>query len=242
MTSVALAVALRARLQVDQHAAAVQRRVGAVDADERRQALDRRILQDRPRASACWRSAIAANEIVCGASEMPWITPVSCTGKNPFGIDDVEHDREHQRGERDDQRRGLAVEHPRQHARRSRRSRGRTTRRSCGRSGPARAPARGAGAARTSSASASARPRPRCRMATASVIANSRNSRPTTSPMNSSGISTAISENVSEMMVKPICSEPFERGLRAAARPPRCSARCSRSSRSRRRRRSRWRW
>ncbi len=47
------------------------------------------------------------------------------------------------------------------------------------------------------------------RMATASVIANSRNNRPTTSPMKSSGISTAIRENVSEMMVKPICSAPF---------------------------------
>ncbi len=47
------------------------------------------------------------------------------------------------------------------------------------------------------------------RIDTASVIANSRNRRPTTSPMNSSGISTAISENVSEMIVKPICSAPF---------------------------------
>ena len=47
------------------------------------------------------------------------------------------------------------------------------------------------------------------RMVTASVTANSRNSRPTMSPMNSSGISTAISETVSETMVKPICSEPF---------------------------------
>ena len=47
------------------------------------------------------------------------------------------------------------------------------------------------------------------RIATASVIANSRNSRPITSPMKSSGISTAISDSVSEMMVKPICSAPF---------------------------------
>ena len=37
------------------------------------------------RASACWRSAIAGNEIDCGASEMPWMTPVSWTGKKPFG-------------------------------------------------------------------------------------------------------------------------------------------------------------
>ena len=46
-------------------------------------------------------------------------------------------------------------------------------------------------------------------MAAASVIANSWNSRPTTSPMNRSGIRTAISDTVSEMMVKPICAEPF---------------------------------
>ena len=47
------------------------------------------------------------------------------------------------------------------------------------------------------------------RIDTASVIANSRKSRPTTSPMKSSGISTAISENVSEMIVKAICSVPL---------------------------------
>ena len=36
-------------------------------------------------ASACWRSAMAGNEMFCGASEMPRITPVSCTGKKPLG-------------------------------------------------------------------------------------------------------------------------------------------------------------
>ena len=46
-------------------------------------------------------------------------------------------------------------------------------------------------------------------MVTATVMANSRNSRPTTSPMNNSGIITAISANDSEMMVKPICAEPL---------------------------------
>ncbi len=40
-------------------------------------------------------------------------------------------------------------------------------------------------------------------------MANSRNSRPTTSAMNSSGISTAISDTVSETSVKPISSAPF---------------------------------
>ena len=51
------------------------------------------------------------------------------------------------------------------------------------------------------------------RIVIASVTANSRNSRPTTSPMNSSGISTAISDTVSEMMVKPICGRALQRGL-----------------------------
>ena len=46
-------------------------------------------------------------------------------------------------------------------------------------------------------------------MVTERVMANSWNSRPTTSPMNSNGISTAISETVREMIVKPIWAEPF---------------------------------
>ncbi len=46
------------------------------------------------------------------------------------------------------------------------------------------------------------------RIDTASVIANSRNSRPTTSAMKSSGISTAMSEMVSETSVKPISLAP----------------------------------
>ena len=43
---------------------------------------------------------------------------------------------------------------------------------------------------------------------TASVTANSLNRRPITPPMKSSGISTAISEMVRDMMVKPICPAP----------------------------------
>ncbi len=46
-------------------------------------------------------------------------------------------------------------------------------------------------------------------MVTASVTANSLNSLPMTPPMNSSGISTAISEMVSERMVKPIWPAPL---------------------------------
>ena len=37
-------------------------------------------------ASSCCFSAMPFEPIVCGACEMPWITPVSCTGKNPLGM------------------------------------------------------------------------------------------------------------------------------------------------------------
>ena len=47
------------------------------------------------------------------------------------------------------------------------------------------------------------------RMVTARVTANSRNSLPTTSLMKRSGIRTAMSDTVSDMIVKPICSLPL---------------------------------
>ncbi len=61
-------------------------------------------------------------------------------------------------------------------------------------------------------------------MATARVMANSRNNRPTTSCMNSSGISTAISEKVSEISVKPICLAPLSAALRGVSPSSRCRA------------------
>lgn len=52
------------------------------------------------------------------------------------------------------------------------------------------------------------------RMVTARVTANSLNSLPTTSPMKSRGISTATSEMVRDMMVKPICPAPVSAASR----------------------------
>ena len=46
-------------------------------------------------------------------------------------------------------------------------------------------------------------------IATAMVTANSRNTRPTMPPISSTGMNTAISETVIEMMVKPISRAPF---------------------------------
>ena len=37
------------------------------------------------RARACCRSAMALKEIDWGASEIPWMAPVSWVGKNPLG-------------------------------------------------------------------------------------------------------------------------------------------------------------
>ena len=71
ITSLALIFAFLERLQVDLNAPAVQRGVGAVDADERGQALHGRILQDHLAPAACCRSAIAWKEMVWAASETP---------------------------------------------------------------------------------------------------------------------------------------------------------------------------
>ena len=49
---------------------------------------------------------------------------------------------------------------------------------------------------------------PDTRIATAIVTANSRNRRPTIPPMNSSGMNTAVSESVMEMIVNPISAAP----------------------------------
>ena len=52
--------------------------------------------------------------------------------------------------------------------------------------------------------------KPETTMATEIVTANSRNTRPTIPPISSTGMNTAISEKVIEMMVNPISREPFK--------------------------------
>ncbi len=59
------------------------------------------------------------------------------------------------------------------------------------------------------------------RMATESVTANSRNSRPTMPPINRIGMKTATSERLIERTVKVISFAPAQGGLRAAACPVR---------------------
>ena len=171
------------------------------------------ILEHRRCASACWRSAIAANEIDCGASGDALDHARVLHREEALGDEDVQ-----QHGERERARRAthsvarLAGRAPSRASRRSARSRASKQRAA---RAVERSPARSGGVWRRSFAHiigvSVSDTTAEIRIATASVIANSRNSRPTTSPMNSSGISTAISENVSEMIVKPICSRPSAR-------------------------------
>ena len=104
------------RLQVDQEPAGVQRHVAAVDADERTQADHVRILQDRLRQRPADAAPSQRTTTVCAATEMPWITPVSCTGKNPFGTMMYSNTVTHQRDERDQQRQRLMIQHDVQRA------------------------------------------------------------------------------------------------------------------------------
>ena len=58
------------RFQIDLDSPAVQRRVGAIDADERRKAFHGGILQD-DLGQRCCRFAISGKDTVCAASETP---------------------------------------------------------------------------------------------------------------------------------------------------------------------------
>jgi hypothetical protein len=60
------------------------RGVHAIGADERGEILHRRILADHL-DQFLLPLAMAGNDTVSGACEMPRITPVSCTGKKPLG-------------------------------------------------------------------------------------------------------------------------------------------------------------
>ena len=78
-------VAIVARPQRDREPAAVRRRVRAVGADDDDTRRDVGIAQQRRRRARCWSSIIVANETSGAASVTPMMSPVSSTGKKPFG-------------------------------------------------------------------------------------------------------------------------------------------------------------
>ena len=63
-------------------------------------------------ASACCRRAISLKEMSWAAVVMPWIAPVSWSGKKPFGISTILETGRRQGQNRDDQDQSLVIEHP----------------------------------------------------------------------------------------------------------------------------------
>ncbi len=174
-------------------------------------------------ASTCWRAAMAEKDVSCAASEIPWMTPVSCTGKKPLGIatyiatvaakvSSAASNASSCRSSTQPSQRpypSMTRLNPRSAARSSR------LRWSAGRWRTSSAHIMGTSVSDTTADST---------MVTDSVTANSLNSRPTTSPMNSSGISTAIKDTVSETMVKPISSAPRSAASNGASPSSTCRA------------------
>ena len=129
--------------------------------------------------------------------------------QKPLRHDDIEPDRADQRRRADQQHQALVPQRPVQACGDSRASSA---------SKPASADARDAARVLLASPGAACRPHiigvrvsettADTTTATDSVTENSLNSRPTTPVMNSSGMNTAISDTVSDTMVKPICAAP----------------------------------
>ncbi len=183
-------------------------------------------------AIACCRCAMAKRmRCLREACVMPWISPVSCVGKKPFGT--VMYMKTAVRA-----RVAIAIEaasasgSARQSAACGHKPRITRLRKSVPKLRKT-SPALQVGcicSTRAAIMGVSVREtKAEITIVTASVTANCRNRRPATSPMKSKGMSTAMSETVSERIVKPICSAALERRLHRLARPLRCSGRCFRS-------------
>ena len=175
---------------------------------------DGRILEDHAGQRLLPFGHGARMKSIAAASEMPRITPVSCTGKKPLGITMYKQDGDAQRrlppppaSPADDSAPISTSCHSAAMVRSN------SALCTLGKTHPVRS----RGLCRSSRAHIIGvkvnETTAEIRIVMLSVTANSRNSRPTTSPMNSSGISTAISEMVSDRMVNAICCGAFERGL-----------------------------
>ncbi len=103
--------ALVVRLEIDQQAAAVERRIRAVDADERRQAFDIGILED----DLC-QFALTFGHGRVGDRLRRFRNALDEAGvlhrKEAFRNEDIERHGQDQRGDRDPQRQSLPVENP----------------------------------------------------------------------------------------------------------------------------------
>ena len=102
---------LAERLQVDQHAPAIQRGVGAVDADEGGEALDRRVLQDDVRERLLlFRHRGEGDALRRFGDSLDHARVLH--REEAFRHEKVEHHRQHERRGPDEERRRLPIEHP----------------------------------------------------------------------------------------------------------------------------------
>ena len=106
--------ALGTRLEVDQQPSAVQRGVGAVDADERRQAGDGGVFEnDGCQRLLPLRHGREGDRLGCLRNALDGAGVLH--REKALGNDDVEHDRQHQCQDGDDEGGTLAIQHPVQH-------------------------------------------------------------------------------------------------------------------------------
>jgi len=210
-----------------------------VDPDVGRQARDGGIREDHAAKSLlALRHGGEGNGLGCLGHALD--RPGVLHRKKSLRNDDVEHNREQQRADGDTERESLMFEHPPQ----QRAITGNHILDEPGRSRDRIVPAflgRVVQQLRAHHRREGERHHAEMRIETASVMANSRNRRPTTSPMNSRGISTAIRDTVSEMIVEADLLGALQRGGERALRLLRYTGDVLDHSRSRRRRRSRWR-
>ena len=107
--------AFRQRLQVDQHAPAVQRRVDAVHTDERRQARDSRILQHHARQRLLALAPSRRTRSTAAPPKSPGSPPYPAPGRSPWAPGCRARTVSSKGADGDQQRGALAVQHPVEH-------------------------------------------------------------------------------------------------------------------------------
>ena len=221
------AAALGERLQVDEHAAAIVAAAAGAGAADRGADVRRRPGRSgRCRAPASAASSIASKEMSAEASVEPMIRPVSSSGKMPLGDLHIEMHREHDDAEQREQRHRLVAQ--RHVAACARRRETIQLERAFDDTveavvlrvlGALRKCAQIIGVTVSDTTIETA-------MATTSVTENSRSMRPTTPPMNSTGMNAAISDTLIEMHGEADLARADERGLhRRHAAPRGCGTR-----------------
>ena len=159
-------------------------------------------------ATCCCSATMAGNEMSCRASVETESWPMSSCGKKPLGMSRNSQTVQADGGEEQHQHQRLCAQAEVQRPGRSRAGRGRSR----ARTGCAAAAAASCSAGRIWAQSIGvsvSETKAEATIAIVTTIANSLKMRPTTPPISRTGMNTATSETVIEMMVKPISRLPL---------------------------------